>query len=205
MFDEITKKTLVIVYDDDSFKYADYFKSLIGCFDDDNEKGLILGPKDGTIQAAMWSEKQYLDNLSQMTSDTHVLFIGNFKTAKKIRDQYNKVFSNDFGMNFSSLGKNAVMWCDSRFPKKDEYNKFIDFVKKDMNTIQKSFEEKVQETSLAKKIWVGGPLFVVGGAAALGSAAAIHHFKLKNIYFGERNNALCLHIYLYYLSKFMEN
>lgn len=198
MYDQETKN-LMVVFDKESAEFAAYFIQLIGQRDDKDD-GTVVGPKDGSITAALWTEKQYLDNLAQITSNQHVLFLGNFKTAKE-NMQYAKMDFSEYGMNFGWLGKRAVMYVDSRSWKKDEYNNFVEFAKKDMDT----FKGSVSDSKTSTKVAIGVPLFVVGGAIAVGAAALIHRFKLKNIYFKERNYALALHAYLYCLSKFMEN
>lgn len=198
MFDQ-ESKSLMIVYDKESTEFASYLIQLIGQKDDQAD-GIVIGPKDGSIKAAMWDAKEYRNSMSNITSDTHVLFLGDSKLINENKNRVQVDFSK-YGMNFGWLGKRAVMYVDSRSYAKDEYIQFVKFAKKELET----FKENVEEVSLRKKIAVTVPLFLVGGAAAVGISALVHHFKLKNIYFKERFYTLALHTYLHGLSKFMES
>ena len=80
MFDKQTPKTeLMIVCDDKSMKYAKYLVQLVGKKDDGEDT--TVGTKDGSVSAAIYTEKQYKDTLAKITSNTHILFIGKNKTT----------------------------------------------------------------------------------------------------------------------------
>ncbi len=55
----ITK--LIIVYNKDTQKYANYMLQLISLKDD--EDGNVIGSQDGSVEAAVWSEKEYEDKM----------------------------------------------------------------------------------------------------------------------------------------------
>jgi len=72
MFGQNIRK-LIIVCDDQTHGYGNYLRQLVSTNDDDNN---IVGTKDGSIGVAVWLEKDYLANMATITSDQHVLFIG---------------------------------------------------------------------------------------------------------------------------------
>lgn len=160
MFDSKNeKKELIIVCDESLMEYANYLMALIGQNDDKDEQ--IVGTKDGTVSAAIWTPKTYKDTLPKITSNTHILFIGSFKEAKEQRKNVNSKF-NKYGMHFGWLGKRAVMYVDDKMLKKDEYDHFLKF--------SKNYQEEFEKTTvnIANKL-----LGAVGLGAGVISSAAI--------------------------------
>lgn len=198
MFEQETKE-LIIVHDKDTAEYASYLIQLIG-LKDDKPNGTAVGTRDGSIRAAMWSVKEYRDTLSKISSDTHVLILGDAKLIEENKSHIKTEFS-EYGMTFGWLGMRAVMFVDSRAYDKEEYEQFVEFAQND----QESFKKGVSDLGVIKSLAIGFPLFLLGGVIPVGVAALVRHFKMKNQYFKERNYALALHTYLYGLSKFMES
>ena len=48
---------------------------------DDNESE-IIGIKDGSAAAQVWTEKEYTANSAQISSEQYILFVGNSKLIK---------------------------------------------------------------------------------------------------------------------------
>lgn len=107
---------LIIVCDEKEVKYADYLIQLI------SEK------KENTlsVSATIFTDKQYKDNLPQISSQQHILFIGSSKTLKNqkitIKDKYHHL-----GMHYGWLGRRCVLYCDNVTFKwyNKEYNNFL--------------------------------------------------------------------------------
>ena len=115
------KKQLIIVCEENDMKYATYLQQLVSAIDD--EEGRIVGVKDGTVSAVIWDEKHYLANIAQLTSSNHVLFIGNFETAKSARANMKERF-NKLGMHYGWLGTQACMNVTEGMLNKDNYEEF---------------------------------------------------------------------------------
>ena len=98
---------LIIVCDDKDMVYANYLIQLIGQKDDAGDS--IVGVEDDSVSAAIYTVKNYKDNLPQIPSTQHILFIGQTSVAKEqsktIPDAFNKL-----GMHYGWLGKRAVLY-----------------------------------------------------------------------------------------------
>ena len=198
MFGGISQKTeLMIVCDEELMEYANYLVALVGQNDDGGER--IVGTKDGSVSAAIYTPKQYKDSLAKITSNTHILFIGSFKEAKEIGR--NVVFKfNKYGMHYGWLGKRAVMYVDNDMLKKNEYDNFIEFSKSYQKEFEKASVNFVNTLPGAAK-WIGVFLPVVYPAAIYGLiSGGKAHKKIK------RQQYSCLTLVLYYdgLQKFLE-
>ena len=109
---------LIIVCDEKEVKYADYLIQLI------SEK------KENTlsVSATIFTDKQYKDNLPQISSQQHILFIGSSQELKNqkitIKDKYSHL-----GMHYGWLGKRCVLYCDNVTVKwyKKEYDDFLSY------------------------------------------------------------------------------
>ena len=104
-----TEHPLIIVCDDKDMVYANYLIQLIGQKDDAGDS--IVGVEDDSVSAAIYTVKNYKDNLPQIPSTQHILFIGQTSVAKEqsktIPDAFNKL-----GMHYGWLGKRAVLYVD---------------------------------------------------------------------------------------------
>ena len=127
MFAEQKKTSLIIVCTEKTQKYANYLIQLIGMKDDTDDK--TVGLKDGSVEAAVWSEKVYKTNLPKIKSSENILFIGSNKMIKDEAANMNEVF-NSYGMQFKSLGHRAVMYVEDKLLSKEDYDAFIDLCNK---------------------------------------------------------------------------
>ena len=120
------KIPLIIVYDKETVGYATFLQQLISQKNDvEVETAKTAGEQKNYIDATIWTTKVYEDNLSKLTSNTHVIFIGSSKTAKdhgrNIHFSYEK-----YGMHYGWLGKRAVLYVDTKKKfKKKEYEAFF--------------------------------------------------------------------------------
>lgn len=132
------QKKLIIVCEESERKYASYLQQLVSAADD--EDGKQVGTKDGEVSAAIFSEKQYEDNLHQLTSTNHVLFIGNGKIARAARANMDERFA-ECGMHFGWLGHQAYMYADAGEFKRSDSPKFQTICEK----YGKSFDSLLQQ------------------------------------------------------------
>ena len=68
------EQSLIIVCDEKDIAYANYLIQLIGQKDDTGES--VVGVADDSVSAAIYTVKTYKDNLAQIPSLQHILFIG---------------------------------------------------------------------------------------------------------------------------------
>ena len=139
---QITK--LIIVCDDKTKEYANYLRQLISVYDD--KDGEIVGVADGTVDAAVWAEEEYKHNSATISSNEHVLFVGENKTSKsEIRSM--SIRFKKFGMSYGWLGKRAMMSVDDALLSPTEYKEFIDFCASYKQYFDRNaYEEKEQKT-----------------------------------------------------------
>lgn len=199
MFENSNRKTeLMIVCDEKLMEYANYLMALISKNDDAD--GKIVGTKDGSVSAAIYTPKNYKDTLAKITSNTHILFIGSFKEAKEHGKNVDSQFSK-YGMHYGWLGKRAVMYVDDKMLKKDEYDKFISFSKNYLEKVEKATVNFVNGLPNAAK-WVGVFLPVVYPAAIYGLISGSRaQKKIKD----QQYRCLTLAFYLDGLQKFLED
>ena len=136
MFGVGTQKTdlpLIIVCDEKDMVYANYLIQLIGQKDDVGDS--IVGIADESVSAAIYTVKNYKDNLPQIPSSQHILFIGQFKEAKEQSKTIPEKFSK-MGMHYGWLGKRAVLYVDDSTgdwlklkDKKEKYTEFWNYSK----------------------------------------------------------------------------
>lgn len=131
MFSNETCKSeipLIIVCDDKEITYANYLIQLIGQKDDTGDS--VVGVADDSVSAAIFTTKQYKDNLADLPSSQHILFIGQSDAAKEqcktVPDKFGKM-----GMHYGWLGKRAVLYVDDSTAEwlklKDKKVKYTDF------------------------------------------------------------------------------
>lgn len=124
---------LIIVCDDKDMVYANYLIQLIGQKDDAGDS--IVGIEDDSVSAAIYTTKNYKDNLPQIPSTQHILFIGQTSVAKEQSKTIPDIF-NKLGMHYGWLGKRAVLYVDDTTSnwiklkdKKEHYTEFWQFSK----------------------------------------------------------------------------
>lgn len=137
MFESGKKVELIIVCDKKRMQYAKYLMQLLGKKDDTEDS--VVGTVDGSVSAAIYTEKQYADSLAKISSNTHVLFIGKSPTTKQ-ESEYIDYKINKFGMKFGWQGKHAVMFVEKTL-KKSELDDFIKFA----DNYQLEFKKKSTE------------------------------------------------------------
>lgn len=198
MFENQNNKTeLMIVCDEKLMEYANYLMALIGQNDDVDDK--VVGIKDGSVTAAIYTPKIYKDTLPKITSNTHILFIGSFKEAKEQGKNIDFTFSK-YGMRYGWLGKRAVMYVDDKMLKKEEYEQFISFSRNYQKKFEKVTVNVVNCLPDAAK-WIGVFLPVVYPVAIYGLiSGGIAHKKIKD----QQYRCLTMAMYLDGLQKFLE-
>lgn len=157
-------KKLIIVCDEKTEQYANYLRQLISTNDD--KDGEVVGIADGTVEAAVWLEKEYLANKAQISSNEHILFIGDNKTSKSESSSMVVKFEK-YGMQYGWLGKRAMMKVDNEMLEPESYDEFIeyalgyqsDFEKiamkhAKMKAIEKTDEPEVVDVQTAEEVTV---------------------------------------------------
>lgn len=74
-------KKLIIVCEEKLRCYGDFLAQLISGTDDNDSK--VVGVKDGSVAAQVWTEKEYASNAAQISSEQYMLFIGNSTSTAK--------------------------------------------------------------------------------------------------------------------------
>ena len=134
-------RTLIIVCDEKSIKHGDFLAQLVSRnFDKAGEVGMQYG----AVEAQVWTENEYKQKKSPMSSSQFVLFIGNSKAFQEKRGNMERMYEK-FGMNYTWLGRQAVLYVD-RIVTLDEYEDFHElassFEIKGVLKPQKLFERK---------------------------------------------------------------
>lgn len=187
---------LIIVCADNTQKYGNYLMQLIGLEDD--EDGKIVGIPDGTVTAAMWTEKDFAANRPQIPSSQRIIFIGDSKNMKAERANMNCVFEK-YGMHIDQLGKRMVMYVDEKAMNKGEYSDFLDFAQ----AYQKHYDDVIKKiSSTAKKATIFSLLVVGGIPGAIGSWIWNWAKQQKEIT-DQRYGLLMLYSYLEVLNHFV--
>lgn len=135
---------LIIVCDDKTKEYANYLRQLVSVNDDVDEQ--IIGTKDGSVETAVWLEQQYLDTQATISSNDHVLFVGNNK-ASQGETKNMKIEFEKYGMKFGWLGKRGMMQVDDNLLNKEDYDSFIEFC----TTYKQYFEKLAYQISEDEK------------------------------------------------------
>ena len=120
---ELNITKLIIVCDESTVGYANYLRQLVSANDD--EEDVIIGTKDGAIKVSVWLEKHYLDNMSTISSNEHVLFIGENQASKNEISSMNIKFDK-YGMKYGWLGKRGMMLISKTIDNPEDYNEFIE-------------------------------------------------------------------------------
>lgn len=123
MIGKATKK-LIIVCDEKTEPYANYLRQLISTNDD--KDGEVVGIEDGTVEAVVWLERDYLANKATLSSKEHILFIGDNKTSNA--ESSSMIVKYDkYGMKYGWLGKRAMMKVDNAMLSPEIYDEFITY------------------------------------------------------------------------------
>lgn len=161
-------KKLIIVCDEKRRKFGDYLAQLISMEDDSEET--IVGIEDGSVEAVVWLEKEYNANSQTISSEQHILFIGNSKELRAKREFMNVEFS-EYGMKYGSLGKQAFIAVD-KVVKHKEYQEFYSFAKCYAENLEEVVKKRKTLTKEEKaKVSVAG--VGTGALAAKGTVAGV--------------------------------
>lgn len=195
MFQE-QKRKLVIVCDKKTKIYATQLTQLISDNDDAEDK--IVGCKDGTVIATIWDEKQYRDNEPTLSTEQDILFIGKSKAAKvAISALEDKEIFNEHGIHFYKRGNMSAIVVEDRMLKKEEYNAFIEFCKKN----EKIFETKVSLNPLKS---ANNALKGIGILFPLVYPLEIYSNKAKQQLIDQQYKLGVSYFYMTELNKFLE-
>lgn len=127
-------KSLVIVCDEKTEPYANYLRQLISANDDTEDK--VIGTVDGSVDASVYLEKEYLDNKFDMSLKQYVLFIGNNKTSNSESTSMKNVFS-EHGMKYGWLGKRGMLTVDDKALTSEEYDTFFQYATNYISELEK--------------------------------------------------------------------
>ena len=153
---ELNITKLIIVCDESTVGYANYLRQLVSANDD--EEDVIIGTKDGAIKVSVWLEKHYLDNMSTISSNEHVLFIGENQASKDEIPSMTVKFD-QLGMKYGWLGKRGMMLVSSTTDNPDSYNEFINLCsdyKTEFELIE--FKKPLHEQALDAAVGVMGDI-----------------------------------------------
>ena len=170
-------KTVAVVCDEKTRKYATYLSQLI--MQKDDSENNIVGVKDGEVNMTILSEKEYRD--SKLSSSQYVVFFGNSDIAKECRAHMKPRYEK-FGMKYAWLGHQCALYVENDVRRK-EYDDFLDYAKKYQDDVKNARESVL--SSLVKDAAVvstgigaealglaAGTAYVAGGSAILGILAA---------------------------------
>lgn len=165
MIGKATKK-LIIVCDEKTEIYANYLRQLISTNDD--KEGEVIGVEDGTVDVAVWLDKDYEANKAQISSNEHILFIGDSKVSQKETSSMTVRFE-QFGMKYGWLGKRGMLKVDYDPLTPEQYDSFIDLCKKYETEFEKVALKRSKKNKGEKAKAAGAG---IGGAAAGGAIGA---------------------------------
>ena len=141
-------KKLIIVCDNKTEEYANLLRQLISSKDDTENE--VVGIEDGTVGVVVWLEKEYRDNMATISSNEHILFLGNGEVSKKEFNSSMKMHYDQFGMTYGWLGNRGVLRVTTEIDDEEEYNKFVELYSNfnlDFEAIEfKNFRETVANT-----------------------------------------------------------
>ncbi len=185
----MAKTKLIIVCDEKTEQYANYLRQLISTNDD--KDGEVKGVVDGSVEAAVWLDKEYIANKATISSSEHILFIGDNKVSKSETSSMVIKF-NKFGMKYGWLGKRAMMQVEDEKLSQEVYDDFINYcfgyeaefkkivMKKPLfmdiaeksGLVKKGTGDEIEDKEM-KKDGVNKTLKAVAGAVGVGASLAI--------------------------------
>ena len=164
-------KKLIIVCEEKCRQYGDYLAQLISLEDDTEDE--TVGTKDGEVAAQVWLEKDYKANAAQLSSNQHILFIGQDKLMKEKSSHMNMEFA-EFGMKYGWLGKQAVLSVE-KVVEADKYENFISYAQNYQQNVEQLIKNK------DKKALKAGAAAGAAGVAKAGALAVISPVALVPI------------------------
>lgn len=199
---------LIIVCEDKLRKYGDFLVQLVSLEDDKDE--LIIGVKDGEVDAVVWTESEYKSNAHQLSSKQHILFIGNSKMIKEKREHMLKKFC-EYGIDYRWLGKQAALFVEKGMDI-NKYERFIIFAndlqpdikrlidKEERKNINEALSSPLEEKKIVQ-VFKTLAIPVANKLAAGGEAVTIFT-KNKEIE-DQQYTCAILHFYMNSLAEFM--
>lgn len=143
-------KKLIIVTGEKESVYAELLSSLISLKDDDTENNQVIGIKDESVEAVVWSEKVYDDNKIQLSSKAKVIFVGKTKATEPfiVSIRFNKNLER-FGIKLGWLGNKAIVYTepDKLLGDKKLYDEFYD----SYIELSKRYDDSIVDTEAIKK------------------------------------------------------
>ena len=222
MFEQNTTE-LIIVCDEKTVGYANYLRQLVSTNDDEEE---VVGTKDGAIEVVVWLEKDYLANRATITSNQHILFIGENQASKNEISSMNLKFDK-YGMKYGWLGKRGMMLVSEVISQPETYNEFIELCrnyKTEFELIE--FKKSLPEQAIDAAVGAMGDIpnvisnvgntlfsFLVGSAPAIAADAVnavaeatkwITTTEEQRKITDQQFRALTLILYMDGLSEFLE-
>jgi hypothetical protein len=196
---KVEKKKLLIVCDDKTKVFANQLSQLISSNDDTENE--VIGSKDGSVVASVWEEKHFLANEAAISSDQNILFIGHTKPAKSVIPNVTEKF-NQFGIHYGWLGNQAVIYVEDKLLKKEEYDRFSDFCKRQ----QKEFEEKVKLNQLhTTPNVVKGLALLLPYVYPVAIFSIISSMQAKKKIMKQQHHMAVYHFYINALNHFLED
>jgi hypothetical protein len=196
---KVEKKKLLIVCDDKTKVFANQLSQLISSNDDSENE--VIGSKDGSVVASVWEEKHFLANEAAISSDQNILFIGNTKPAKSVIPNVTEKF-NQYGIHYGWLGNQAVIYVEDKLLKKEEYDRFNDFCKRQ----QKEFEEKVKLNQLhSTPNVVKGLALLLPYVYPVAIFSIISSMQAKKKIMKQQHHMAVYHFYINALTVFLED
>lgn len=159
-------KKLIIVCDNKTEEYANLLRQLISSKDDTENE--VVGIEDGTVGVVVWLEKEYRNNMATISSNEHILFLGNGEVSKKECNSSMKMYYDQFGMTYGWLGNRGVLRVTTEIDDEEEYNKFVELY----SNFNLDFEaiEAIEFKNFRETVTVAG---MTAGGLAAGLAAGI--------------------------------
>jgi len=204
-------KKLIIVCEEKLRKYGDFLSQLVSLEDDKDDQ--IIGVKDGSVAAQVWSEKEYVSNAAQISSEQYILFIGSSKMMKDKGSHMLRKFC-EHGVEYRWLGKQATLFI-KRGLNADQYEDFIEFARGIQPDTKKLIEKEDRKLKFLedkapaalpddKKLLrvVKAAALPVAGRIVAGGEAVTMLKKNKEIE-DQQYTCAVLYFYLNDLSKFM--
>lgn len=126
MFGMPSQELVVIVEAKGCGKYSKQLYNLIGTSDDEGE--IVVGPRDGSVQASIFDERKFNDN--QLSSEQKIVFVGSPKFARDYLDALDSLATDKFdkhGIHMRIGGKHASVAIDNGVTAKEDYWTFLGF------------------------------------------------------------------------------
>lgn len=154
---------LMIVCDDKDMPHANYLMQLIS-------------QTEENLSAAIYTTKVYTNNLFQLSSKQHIVFIGNSHTVKEQRQMIHDQYC-EYGMHYGWLGKRAVLYVDDACKdwilpedKGQKYHDFLEYSKTygvEHSDVLPDILKKVGKSKLSA---ISGGIYFAGATGALALA-----------------------------------